>query len=150
MEHNKFQKEYGTLVQVRMTGMKAYTASLESADLSTGEISKAAVLKKWLANWAKRDPKLKKGVDKDLNEESWEDVVYYFEDEQQDPPPLPTPAATTPPATSGAHANYKVNMRTIPKIPKNKDVIGTVFNEWRKSFEAAMAQAKVAELLELS
>ena len=143
------QSQVKNITQLRCIDEKDLKNVCLNLKLTIGEYSELVYLRKWYAEW-KADPS-RSNLASDFNNDVWEDFVDLHVQQAAQPTPPPSigaaAATTTGTTLSGVNSTFKVEAKEFPKLPKNTNLKGKVYNDWHDVVSVKLKQAQVGDLL---
>ena len=140
--------QIASLSQLRITKEDDLRTTIGALNLSLGQYAELSLFRHWYKKW-KKDPN-KTTIDLDFTEDVWDDFVDdYNESSGSIATPLTTSSGATVASSSASiNTNFKIEAKEFPKLPKNTNLKGQVYNDWHDVFTVKLKQAGVGALLD--
>ena len=138
-----------TLNQLRTTNIQDLRDTSLQIGLNLGQYSELRLLKKWYTLWKKEATR--NNITTNFTANVWDafiDEQSLHDDQPAVPPTTVTGTTTGRSGNDKINSSFKVEAKEFPKLPKNTNLKGKVYNDWHDVFIVKLKQAQVGEVLE--
>ena len=142
------RQQLTTLNQLRSTKVEVLQEVCVNLQLNVGEYSELVLARTWYMDWKKSTQRTT--IINNFTSDGWNTYIdLSLEASVPDPIATSNNNGNTAAATMNlVNLNYKVEAKEYPKLPKNTNLKGSVFNDWHNVFTVKLKQAQVGALLD--